>query len=51
MAAFHSNEEVEIVAREWVGIGGADLYCEGIFKLVPRWGKYVGVFADRAHKW
>jgi hypothetical protein len=51
MAAFHSNEEVEIVAREWVRIREADLYCEGILKLIPRWGKCVGVLMECAQKW
>jgi hypothetical protein len=34
---FNSNEEVETVVREWLGLQEPDLYRDGYFKILPRW--------------
>jgi hypothetical protein len=46
----HNNEEVEIAAPEWLCMQEIDFYGNGIFKLVPRWGKCINVFGDYVEK-
>jgi hypothetical protein len=40
---FHCNAEVEMAVGEWLGMQQPDFYRDGIFKLVPRWDKCIGV--------
>jgi len=39
VGAFHRDEEVEVVVREWVRMYGPDLYREGNFKILPKWDR------------
>jgi hypothetical protein len=43
---FHNNQEVETAIREWLPLQKPDFYRGGNFKLVPRLGKRMNVFAD-----
>ena len=36
--------------REWLQVQEPDFYSDGIFKLVPRWDKYINVLGDNAEK-
>jgi hypothetical protein len=47
---FHSNEEVEMAVSEWLGMQQPDFYRDGIFKLVPRWDRCIGVVGDYVEK-
>jgi hypothetical protein len=47
---FHNNEEVEMVAGEWLRMQEPDFYRDGIFKLVPRWDKCINVLGDYVEK-
>ena len=47
---FHSNEEFEIAVCEWVQMHKPDFYCDGIFKLVPKWGKCINTLKDYDEK-
>lgn len=41
---FHCNEEVEIAVHECLHVQKLHLCNEGIFKLMPRWEKYINVY-------
>jgi hypothetical protein len=37
---------VEIAVRTWMWMKQPTLYCNGIFKLAPKWDKGIEVFGD-----
>lgn len=40
---FYNNEEMTVVSRESLRMHGPGLYRDGVFQLVSRWDKCVGV--------
>lgn len=40
---FHNNDEVEMSICEWLPMQETNFHGDGIFKLVPGWGKYVNI--------
>jgi hypothetical protein len=46
LGTFKNNELVEVDIREWLRMQVPDFYRDGIFKLVPRWDKYINVPGD-----
>jgi hypothetical protein len=43
---FHNNGVMEMAVCEWLKMEELDLYCDRIFKFVPRWDKCISVFRD-----
>ena len=48
---FYSNERVEIIVHEWLWMKEPDFCHDGIFKLMPRWVKYICVPRDYFEEW
>jgi hypothetical protein len=46
----HNNEDVEMAAHKYLQMRQPDLYCEGIFVLLPRWEKCSNVLRNYAEK-
>jgi hypothetical protein len=47
---FHNNEELEMAVGEWVQMHEPDLYCNGIFKLMPKCDKCINTFKEYDEK-
>jgi hypothetical protein len=45
----HSDEEMEIVFREWLQLQDPDYYHDRIFNFVPYWDKCMYVIRDRRY--
>jgi hypothetical protein len=43
---FESNEKVKMAVREWLRLLEPDLFFGVIFKLMPKWDKFVNVFGN-----
>lgn len=46
---FHKNKEVEMAVNKWSWMQ-EDFYHNIIFKLMPKWVKFITVFRDYAEK-
>ena len=39
----HNNEKVEMALHGWLSMQELDVCCDGIFKLVAEWDKFVNL--------
>jgi hypothetical protein len=47
---FASDQEVENETRNWLTNLDANVYAQGILKLVSHWDKYLNLFGDYVEK-
>jgi hypothetical protein len=47
---FHNNEEVEMALRDLLRMQEPYFYRDGIFKVVPKWDKFISVLGNYVEK-